>query len=213
MTEGEWLEGCADPAGMLAFVGDRITERKVRLFACACVRRYWHRLPDSRSRTAVEVAERYAEGQANLAELNAAWSAAGEAFDDAPGFAQEAAWGTADEVNQFHTVAELILLGLADEGDTVACADERRMQCHLLRDLVGNPFRHLDFASWLPWHDGLLVKLAQAINAEGAFDRMPILGDALEEAGCTDCATLDHCRSSEPHARGCWLVDGLLGKE
>jgi predicted component of type VI protein secretion system len=66
---------------------------------------------------------------------------------------------------------------------------------------------------WLDWNDKTVRKIAQAINNDQAFDRLPILADALEEAGCTDPAILDHCRGPGPHVRGCWVVDLLLGKE
>ena len=55
-------------------------------------------------------------------------------------------------------------------------------------------------------------RFAQAIYAERAFDRMPILGDALEDAGCTDAAILQHCRRDGQHVRGCWAIDCILGK-
>jgi hypothetical protein len=63
------------------------------------------------------------------------------------------------------------------------------------------------------WNDGAVVKLAESIYTERAFDRLPILADALEDAGCTDAAVLDHCRGPGPHVRGCWVVDLVLGKE
>jgi hypothetical protein len=66
--------------------------------------------------------------------------------------------------------------------------------------------------AWLAWNGGTVVKLAEAIYAGRAFDRMPILADALEEAGCADANFLDHCREPGPHALGCWIVDLLLGK-
>jgi hypothetical protein len=65
----------------------------------------------------------------------------------------------------------------------------------------------------LTWNDGIVIKLAQAIYEERAFDRLPILADALEEAGCSDTEILAHCRGPGPHVRGCWVVDLLLGKE
>jgi hypothetical protein len=57
------------------------------------------------------------------------------------------------------------------------------------------------------------VNLAQTIYDQRAFDQMSNLADALEDAGCTDAAILDHCRSPGPHVRGCWVVDLLLDKQ
>ncbi len=57
-----------------------------------------------------------------------------------------------------------------------------------------------------------MVKLAQAIYDERDFDRMPILADALEEAGCTNIDILTHCRQPGEHVRGCWVVDAIFGK-
>lgn len=54
--------------------------------------------------------------------------------------------------------------------------------------------------------------MAEAIYAGSDFDLLPILGDALEEAGYTDQALLDHCRSTEPHGKGCWAMDRALSK-
>ena len=67
--------------------------------------------------------------------------------------------------------------------------------------------------SWLAWEGGMGVNFARGIYDEEAFDRMPILADALEEAGCTDEAILNHLRSPGPHVRGCWALDLVLGKE
>jgi hypothetical protein len=67
-------------------------------------------------------------------------------------------------------------------------------------------------APWLTWNEGTIPKLAEAVYNERNFDRLPILADALEEAGCPDADILEHCREPGPHARGCFLVDALLGK-
>jgi len=80
----------------------------------------------------------------------------------------------------------------------------------LLRCIVGNPFRPVAFDP--AWRSETAVSLATGIYAERAFDRMPILADALEEAGCDHPEVLAHCRGLGPHARGCWVVDGVLGK-
>jgi carbon storage regulator CsrA len=65
--------------------------------------------------------------------------------------------------------------------------------------------------AWLEWKEGTVPRLARAIHDDRAWDRLPILADALEEAGCTDAAVLGHCRSGTAHSDGCWLVDEILG--
>jgi hypothetical protein len=64
----------------------------------------------------------------------------------------------------------------------------------------------------LAWRDSTIRKLAKSIYDDRAFDRLPLLADALEEAGCTDADILAHCRGDGPHVRGCWVVDLILGK-
>ena len=85
----------------------------------------------------------------------------------------------------------------------------------LLRDLLGPlPFRPITLnPSWTTWHDGLLVSMAKKMYDSRNFSDMPVLADALEEAGCTNPDILEHCRGLETHVRGCWVVDLLLGKE
>jgi hypothetical protein len=90
---------------------------------------------------------------------------------------------------------------------------EERHQVELLRDIVGNPFRPSTVDPlWLHWNNGTIRNVAQAIYDELAFDRLGVLADALEDAGCVDDSVLSHCRSAGPHVRGCWVVDLLLGK-
>ena len=64
--------------------------------------------------------------------------------------------------------------------------------------------------AWLAWNEGTVARLARAIRDERAWDRLPILADALEEAGCTAAALLGHCRSGAEHPHGRWLVDDIL---
>jgi hypothetical protein len=91
---------------------------------------------------------------------------------------------------------------------------EKQAQADLLRDLVGNPFRPSPLDSTvLTWNGGTVPRMAQAIYHDWAFDRLPILAAALEEAGCSEPTILAHCRSEGPHVRGCWVIDLLLGKE
>jgi hypothetical protein len=77
----------------------------------------------------------------------------------------------------------------------------------------GTRFRPMDLnPAWLAWNDGTVVKLAKAIDAGRRFADLPILADALEQAGCDDEGILAHCRSGREHEKGhCWVVDLLLG--
>ncbi len=86
---------------------------------------------------------------------------------------------------------------------------KKHMECGLLRDVLSNPFNPslLLPSSVLSWKDGIVVKIAERIDADNAFDCMPILHDALLDAGCTNEALLSHCRHPEGHVLGCWAVD------
>jgi hypothetical protein len=89
-------------------------------------------------------------------------------------------------------------------------AAERSAQCDILRDIFGNPFRPVAFDP--AWRTSTVVALAQQMYDSRDFGLMPILGDALEDAGCDSADILDHCRGDGPHVRGCWVVDLVLGK-
>jgi hypothetical protein len=95
--------------------------------------------------------------------------------------------------------------------DDIGYRREEQFQVSLLRDIFGNPFRAVAVKS--SWRSSTVVSLAQAIYEEPAFDRLPILADALEDAGCDHADILEHCRGPGPHVRGCWVVDLILGKE
>jgi hypothetical protein len=99
-------------------------------------------------------------------------------------------------------------------GHSAVDESERTAICSVLREVVGNPFRSPNVSpDWLVWADGMIPKLALAIYEERAFDRLPTLGDAIEESGCADADLLGHLRSSGPHVRGCWALDLILGKQ
>jgi hypothetical protein len=216
MTESEWLNS-TDPEKMLTFLftipahrRGRPTSRKLRLFACGVVRTAWQQLTEPCCRTAVEVAERFVDGLADKRELISAREAAlrvwqatcrpaqllFKAAHKAAGWdAAQAAEDAARELRRFDEAA----------GST---------QGVYLRDIFGPlPFREVTLdPAWLAWNDGVVAKLAASIYEGRAFEQMPILADALEEAGCTDADILGHCRGPGPHARGCWLIDALLDK-
>jgi hypothetical protein len=92
--------------------------------------------------------------------------------------------------------------------------EEEQVLCNLIRDVIGNPFRALPPLppATLAWNDGTVVKLATAIYENRRFEDMPVLADALEEAGCDQPDLLSHLRGPGQHVRGCWVVDLLLGK-
>ena len=89
------------------------------------------------------------------------------------------------------------------------------VRADLLREMVGNPFCPLadPDPAVLAWNDGTVRRIAEGIYNEQAFDRLPILADALQDAGCENDYILDHCCCEGPHVRGCWGIDLLLGKE
>ena len=105
------------------------------------------------------------------------------------------------------------VVGLMPGEPTSLGAATWRDDAELIREIYGNPFS-LPFVdpAWLTWGDATIVKIAQTIYAGRRFDAMPILADALEEAGCSDAAILTHCREKREHVRGCWVLDLLLGK-
>jgi hypothetical protein len=104
-----------------------------------------------------------------------------------------------------------------DFGDDRVGRAGRRQLARLLREVVGNPFKPARFEP--AWRTSTVVDLARTIFAERAFDRMPVLADALLDADCDEEAVLRHCRGTElgvkeqpQHVRGCWVVELALGR-
>jgi hypothetical protein len=200
MTEQQWL-ACQEPRAMLEHLwpGSNL-RRKLRLFACALCRQGQHNLDTERGRRAVEIAELFADGNIFKREMASARSAAKGL---ARVVADDLAWLAATRATAWPT-----------------SMSKSRMSA-LLREIFGNPHQPLIAEqSWLQWNDGCVVKLAQAAYDErilpaGTLDhsRLAILADALEDAGCTNLEILSHCRQSEDHYRGCWMLDILLEKK
>lgn len=222
MTEAEWVTSL-DPYLMLRPCRRiiRYQSRKGHLFAVACCRRIWHLLADPRSRAAVETAAQFAEGVASEDQLRAAAGAAqaahAEAFRAKGKVGASAEWAAefAASPDAWFAASRASNFAYVAAGDGLQPGPEHAAQSHLLRCIFGPlPFRPMTGdASWLAWNDSTIPKLAQGIYEERAFDRLPILADALEEAGCDNTEILSHCRGPGPHARGCWVVDLLLGKQ
>ena len=240
---------------MLAFLGPRATARKGRLYLCGGCRQVWDLLYDDASRTAVEVGERFVDGEATLKDLKdadydsepSAWMLfldtpslrlLGPNQELPPGIRRLIEMGILTEAEYRSGAPEI---GPTDDPDNLnwvrtACAlanmcvwssinfeaawsqnlKDRTKHVgwpdgDIIRDLFGDPFRPVAFD--LRWRTTDAIGLARAIYDDRAFDRLPILADALMDAGCDDEDILAHCRTDGPHVRGCWVVDLVLGKE
>jgi hypothetical protein len=224
MTEAEWLTATyTEP--MLEFLRGKASDRKLRLFGVACCRSMFATVTiNPWDEHAVMTAERYADGVAELIELAEAvaattsdWTAAfacAEAASVEGGFAaaqhasDNAAWEVGSQVASRSDADDVF----DDEHPIRMAAQsaERATQSRLLRDVFGNPFRPVVFDP--AWRSEPVSALAAGIYTDQAFDRLPILADALEEAGCDHADILNHCRGPGPHVKGCWVVDLVLGK-
>jgi hypothetical protein len=228
MTEPEWLAS-NDPQHLLHWLSltesgadsqrgqeVKLSDRKLRLFAVACCRQVWHLLTDKRSRWAVESAEQYADQLLTADELVAAWASAWAARVAARGgaagnAAEAAAWGTAGAAAR---VAVEDAARAAARAAMRAAGDRAwDAEAALFRDIFGNPWRPERWTRpWLAWHDGLIPRMAQQMYDSRDFGAIPILADALEDAGCANEDILTHCRQDGLHVRGCWVIDLLLGR-
>ena len=202
MDEADWA-GCRDPRRMLDYHRMKAHPRRLRLLAAACARRVAP--PGPLAEQVLVAAERYADGTAGRAEFLAAWGAVRAALRDGrpPDPVLRVLRLLTEDAMEALTTA---VAGARDLGGPAAGPAE----CDLIRCVFGRPARipALDPA----WRTEAAVALARGAYDDRAFDRMPILADALEDAGCADPAVLAHCRGPGPHARGCWVVDGLLGR-
>jgi hypothetical protein len=235
LTEAAWL-GTPDPQEMLVHLGEGADSRKLRLFACGCVRQVWQWEDDPVSLRAVPAAERFADGLLDRAELDSvlvrAWGQ-GCAALRAPGWETVRATlaavltgpppGTWSRAAAVARRAATFLLGLRSEDDEDSprpwpsrgpeWKTVTKRQADLLREIFGHPFRRLRVdPAWLEANDGCVVRLARGLHVGRDFEALPILADALEEAGCEQADILGHLRSGGPHALGCWALDPFLAR-
>ncbi len=236
MTEQEWLTS-ADPREMLGPIPERENKRKLRLFACACCRQVLNPFVPPFVIRAVTAAEAFADGEISGDALARVREVVGEAAiaadrDGAHGGTQyfrellgaclsaccqsvgvaELAQDTA------HVTASAAGDGPLREGLRVVRIEDRppeffaelALQADLVRDIFGNPFQSVRIE--LEWLTETVLALARQMYESRDFGAMSILADALQDAGCDDEDILGHCRLPREHARGCWVVDLLLGK-
>jgi hypothetical protein len=220
---------------------DDYNQRLLYLMAAAVFRTMQRLVPQRRWRKLLDTVEAYADGEATSDQLFKAYEAGG--VNDANLPAANAASAhcihflpddykviegvdyVSDAAGYLGAVAAGVLkpdmgLGMTMEvWQEPAFQDAKRAHekklCAVIRDIFGNPYRQpptLD-RTWLAWNDGTIPNLARTMYASKRFRDLPILADALEEAGCTNEPVLAHCRSRGPHVRGCWVVDWVLEKE
>jgi hypothetical protein len=237
MTEEEWLTG-TKPINMLEFLRDKTSDRKLRLFSVGCCRRLWRFLPENRGKRAVEVMELFIDGRTEDQERMEAGALCREAADEwclsdvsynelwrtlrtyrvvlstvLGDIAQSAAIQSLNEAWRVEGIDRLIRDGTEQSNkQEIARLSSEILPLYspLIHDIFGNPFRPITInPSWLT---STVLTLATGIYQEKAFDRMPILADALQDAGCDNEDILNHCREPGEHCRGCFVVDLLLEK-
>jgi hypothetical protein len=218
MNKQRWL-ACDQPADMLRFVSDKASDRKLRLFAVACCQLIGQSLIEEENcRIAVEVAEQFAEGLTTVRrcrEVRTAVTLVPWNFDGGiPGRRAELVRGLLkpDASDAASVTSDRVLSWTVSTPDRAARSPERKRQVMLLREVFGNPFRPVIVDP--SWRTPTVEALARGAYDERAFDRLPILADALEDAGCDGDELLSHLRDpNAAHVRGCWALDLVLGKE
>jgi hypothetical protein len=241
MTEEEWLRSDSLPE-MYGAALLRFSDRRLRLIACAVVRQLWQHLHEP-GRALVEIAERYADRQATWQELRSAYELAEEAFEelakplrrarrlvgprenppDPAAYPRTLAAWLADVVAADYLLEYWYTLLTAYDsvgrwhGVQILPATEplHALARDIVRDIVGCPHQPAPVVDpvWLTWNRGIVRGIAEEIYNGRCFDQLPILADALEEAGCNSALILDHCRRPGLHVRGCWVLDLLLSHE
>lgn len=189
--------------GLIETLAGWVSSRKLRLFGAACCRAAWDHL-DPACRHVVEVAERHADGKATAAEVAATW----EVADATVGTNSRSVRWVASRCATDAWWAAMYAADMAALDTPVKAA--------LLREIVGDDPYHAYAVTvdpqCLAWQDGVVHRLAVRIYADRDWSALPILADALEEAGCENADLLDHLRSPGPHVRGCWALDVLCNR-
>jgi hypothetical protein len=203
-----------DPKPMLAECEGQ--DRKLRLFACACARRVWPIMQADEFRQAVELAERLADGEATEKERKAL-KAKCESLNPRAMWNPAAAAATnclsSDPSGAAWYGAFAAAAGVAGASEGAVWDAARARQADLVREIFGNPLRPVGVdPAWLKWNGRTVPQIAERIYQSGSFGDLPVLADALEEAGCASAELLSHLREEREHVRGCWALDLLRGE-
>jgi hypothetical protein len=212
VTEEEWTAS-EDPDALLdaAKTMKRLPARKARLFAGGCFRLVWDLVRADDTRAAVEMSDARADKKVSQEELERHRYPMTSPSDNIRSWLALAVQSLAtSNLNPSYVAWQV---RTATHNETYRHARRGipcRTQADLVREVVGNPFRPAAFDP--RWRTEDATGLGRGIYEDRAFDRLPLLADALMDAGCDDQEVLGHCRSPGPHTRGCWVVDLVLGK-
>jgi hypothetical protein len=223
MTEEEWL-ACRTSRRLLDFLSGRLTERKALLIGCGCCRQSWPEVSLAEFRSVIPILESMADGGASEREVAEGRRAANYALDMSTGTIRgiPRRYKTRAANCGAWAVRELFSWDRLDAGRVASAVEHlwyvgelpsvvARRHARVVRDIAGNPFRPVTFDP--AWRTSTAVALARGMYESRDFGAMPILADALQDAGCDSDDILDHCRGPGSHVRGCWVVDLILGKE
>jgi hypothetical protein len=237
MNEKVWLTE-PDPLALLAELypmgthgSERPQSRRCRMYLLACARRQWYRLPGV-CRAIVSLGETYADAPNQRERLRAAVAlvaeqlmhSEGEPADLLGARAELLAAGRPDVAaalrdagepsgplppEDWRGLAALLYLPFVPGTPPFAFAPRRFHSRRLLHETHGNPCRHLPVRP--EWRTFNVMGVARRIYATRDFGAMPILADALQDAGCDEPSILDHCREpNQAHVLGCWVLDLIL---
>jgi hypothetical protein len=215
MTEAEWFAE-VDPKQLIDAVASKASPRQLRLFMAGWCRRAWGRYSLARVTRLVEAAERFADQAGDRRRLDEicrehrgqwVWGVPVEQLlEPRTGRLTEAVRGFCAAVGNAAPPFGYDLIQQAEWR-----RGEQRALASVFRDVLGSVFRPVVFDP--DWRTSTAVALARQMYESREFSAMPILADALQDAGCEDEAILTHCRDAgQPHVRGCWVVDLVLGK-
>jgi hypothetical protein len=221
MTVAEWLS--APIRQLVQPLMDSQHQRRLRLFSCGVCRHYQHLITHERVRKALDRAERFAEGELSDATMEK-WHLEVRKITEEPtrkrlpeeGINRAVQWACLPSRYGGYpeSWSALVWQFRHVQKDEVRAEEVELVARTMLGDIYGHRFRPCSIEpGWLAWNGGTVPKFAQGIYEERAFDRLPILADALEDAGCVDGDILNHCRGPGPHVRGCWVIDLILGKQ
>ena len=221
MTEKEWKKS-ARPWPMFEYLGQRASDRKLRLYVCACCQRVSHLTSDKRFARLLRTLEKVAEDRVKDTTRQRALAQSHNAKRSAPDNTHACLFN-AIEIALTSPIDRVFI----DPGEPTRSAiyhaggqstdaaqatnAETARHATFIRDIFGNPFRPVAFSP--SWRTDTAVSLARQMYDSREFGAMPILADALQDAGCDNDDILAHCRDpQQTHVRGCWVVDLVLGK-